>query len=77
MFRTKLNIFDGAIFTSVKPYFKNVLNSIEFPLGSIFLHNSVFPEKTYNCKNVGRKSFVNNRTIIFKIRNYAMEGRHQ
>ena len=32
IFRTKLNIYDGAIFTSVKLYFKNVLNSIELPL---------------------------------------------
>ena len=29
IFRTKLNIYDGAFFTSVKPYFKNVLNWIE------------------------------------------------
>ena len=34
--RTKLNIYDGASLTSVKPYFKNVLNSIEWPLSSIF-----------------------------------------
>ena len=35
IFRTKLNIYDGAIFTSVKLYFKNVLNSIELPLKSL------------------------------------------
>ena len=36
IFRTMSNIYDGAFFTSVKPYFKNVLNSIELSLGSIF-----------------------------------------
>ena len=30
------NIFNQAFFTFVKPDFKNVLNSIELPLGSIF-----------------------------------------
>ena len=34
--RTKLNIYDGAFFTLVKPYFKNVLDLIILPLGSIF-----------------------------------------
>ena len=34
--RTRQNICHGAFFTSVKPYFKNVLNSIELHLGSIF-----------------------------------------
>ena len=32
--------------------------SLELSLGSIFLHNSVFHEKTYNYKNVGRKSLL-------------------
>ena len=41
----KSDIFDGAFFTSVKPYFKIVLNSIELPL-----HNAPFSEKTYNCE---------------------------
>ena len=36
IFRPKLNIHDGAFFTLVKPYFKNVLNLIEFLLGPIF-----------------------------------------
>ena len=36
IFRIKLEIYDGAFVTSVKPYFKNVLNSIKLPLGSIF-----------------------------------------
>ena len=46
IFRTKLNIYNGAFFTSVKPYFKNVLNSIELPLGCIFYttHRSSLPE---------------------------------
>ena len=54
IFRTKLNIYDGAFFSSIKPYFKNVLNLIQLPLGSIFLHNSPFREKTYNSENFGR-----------------------
>ena len=29
IFRAKLNKYDAAFFTLVKPYFKNVLNSIE------------------------------------------------
>ena len=48
------NIFNQAFFTSVKPYFKNVLNSIKLPLGSIF-YTTHFREKTYNCENFGRK----------------------
>ena len=35
-FRTKSNIYNGVFFTLVKSYFKNVLNSIELPRGSIF-----------------------------------------
>ena len=30
LFRNKSNIYDGAFFTSLKPYFKNVLNLVEF-----------------------------------------------
>ena len=51
------NIFNQAFFTSVKLYFKNVLNSIELPLGSIF-YTAHFHEKTYNCENFGRNFFL-------------------
>ena len=78
IFRTKSNIYNGAFFTSVKPYFKNVLNSIELPLSSIFYTTHPSVKKTYNSENVGKKkSFVNNGTIFFfEIRNYSMEWRH-
>ena len=35
-FELSQHICNRPFFTSVKPYFKNVLNSIELPLGSIF-----------------------------------------
>ena len=77
VFRTKLNIYNGAFFTLVKPYFKNVLNSIALLLGSNFLHNSLFHEKTDNCENFGRKSlFLAMEQFFIEIRNYAMEWRH-
>ena len=52
IFRTKSNIYDGAFFTSVKPYFKNVLNSIELPLGSIFCTTHPFVKKLTTVKKV-------------------------
>ena len=36
---------DGAFFTSVKPYFKNIVNSIKLPLGSIFYTTLSFVKK--------------------------------
>ena len=45
--RTKSNIYSEAFFTLVKPYFKNVLNSIELPLGSFFYTTHPFVKKTY------------------------------
>ena len=66
MFRTKSNIYDGtnftsniydgADFTSVKPYFKNVINSIKLPLGCIF----------YTTLSFAKKPFVKNRAIFSK-----------
>ena len=57
---------------------KKVLNSIELPLGSIFLHNSLFHEKTYNSKNVWRKSLLlTMEHFFFKIQNYTLEWCHQ
>ena len=53
-----MNINDGAFFTSVKPYFKNVLNSIELPLSSIFYTSHPFLKKTYNSENFRRKSLL-------------------
>ena len=67
IFRTKLNIYDGAFFVLAKPYFKNLtFNSIEFPLGSIFYttHHLVKKLTTENFRN--KKYFVNNRRIFFR-----------
>ena len=55
IFRTKSNIYSGAFFTSVKPYFKNVLNSIELPLRSIFYTTHPFVKKLTTLKNSGEK----------------------
>ena len=39
-----------SCFTSVKPYFKNVLSSIELPLGSIFYATHPFVKKLRTVK---------------------------
>ena len=57
IFRTKSKIYDGAFFTSVKPYFKGVLNSIELPLGSIFCTTHPFVKKLSTVKTSGEKVF--------------------
>ena len=57
IFRTKLNIYDGAFFTSVKPYFKNVLNWIEQPLGPNFCKTHPFVKKLATVKTSGEKVF--------------------
>ena len=44
--------------TLANSYFKKVLNLIELSLGSIFLHNSPFREKTYNSENFRRKCLL-------------------
>ena len=52
IFRTKSNIYNGAFFTLVKPYFKNVLNLLKLPLGPIFYTTYRFVKKNlqpYNC----------------------------
>ena len=51
------NVYDGAFFTSVKPYFKNVVNSIELPLGSIFYTSHPFVKKL-TTENFKRKSLL-------------------
>ena len=67
IFKTKLNIYSGAFFSLVKPYFKNVLNLIELPLGSSFSTTHPFVKKLTTVKTL---SFVSNRTIFFQIQNY-------
>ena len=52
-----LSIFNGAFFTSVKPYFKNVLNLIELPLGCIFYTTHSFMKKLTNVETSGEKVF--------------------
>ena len=44
-------------FTSVKPCFKNVLNLIELPLGSIFYTTHLFVKKLTTVKTSGEKVF--------------------
>ena len=70
IFKTKLNICDGAFFTLVKPYFKNILNQITFRFH--FLHNSPFRKKTYDHE----KSCSQWNNFFFEIRNYSMEWHH-
>ena len=55
IFRTKLSIYSGAFFTLVKSYFKNVLNSIELPFGSIFYTTHPFRKKLATVKTSGKK----------------------
>ena len=74
----KQRSYNGAFFTLVKLYFKNILNSIKFPLGSVFCTTNNFVKKFTTVKTLHEKYFVNNRTIfIVEIRNYAMEWCHQ
>ena len=40
-----------------KPYFKNVLNSVELPLGCIFHTADSFMKKLTTMKTSGEKSF--------------------
>ena len=64
VFRTKSNIYNRAFFTLVKPYFKNVLNSIKLPLGSIFCTTHPFVKKLATVKWREKKSFANNGIIF-------------
>ena len=57
IFRTKSNIYDRAFFSSIKPYFKNVLNSMGLPLGFIFCRTYPFVKKLTNVKTSGEKVF--------------------
>ena len=66
-----------TFFTLVKPYFKNILNSIKLPLGSIFYMTYPFVKKAYNSENIGRKSLLLTVEPFFEILNYAMEWCHQ
>ena len=64
-FRTKSNSYDGAFFISVKPYFKNLLNSVKLPLGSAFYATHPFVKNLQLRKLWEKKSFVNNGTCFF------------
>ena len=48
-----------------QPYFKNILNSTELPLSSIFYTTHPFMKKLTTLKTSGEKSFVNNGTFLF------------
>ena len=52
MFRTKSNIYDGAFFTLVKPYFRNVLNSFELPSGFIFYTTNPLVKKISTLRKI-------------------------
>ena len=62
IFRTKLNVYNGAFFTSVKPYFKNVLNSIELSLGCIFYTTHSFVK---TLKTSGESIFLTIEQLFF------------
>ena len=70
IFRTKLNIYDGAFFTSVKPYFKNVCNSIKF----IFYTTRPFVKISYNSENFWRKSLLLTIDLSFFFRNSKLRS---
>ena len=53
IFRTKPDIYDEALFTSAKSYFKNVLNLIEWPLVSNFYTAHPFVKKLTTLKTSG------------------------
>ena len=57
IFRTKWNICDGVFFTSVKPYLKNVLNSIELRLSFVFYTTHPFVKNLTTLKTSGEKLF--------------------
>ena len=57
IFRTKSNIYNAAFFTSVKPYFENVLNSMELHLGCSFCTTHPFVKKLTTVKTSGEKVF--------------------
>ena len=57
IFRTKLSIYNGSFFNSVKPYFENVLNSVELPSGSNFCTTHPFTKKLVTVKTLGEKVF--------------------
>ena len=67
IFRTKLNIENGAFFTLVKPYFKNVLNLIELPLGYSFCTTHPFVKKLANVKTLGESLLLTIEQFFFRI----------
>ena len=65
MFRTKSNIYDGAFFTLFKPYFRNILNSIELPSGFIFYTTNPLVKKVSTLKALGEKVYCEKWNIFF------------
>ena len=67
----KSNIYSGVFFTLVKPYFKNVLNSVKLPLGSIFYTTQPLMKKLTTLKTSGQKVLTMEHIFFFEIGNYA------
>ena len=65
-------MYDAAFFTSVKPYFKNVLNSIKLPLGSIFYTTHLFFEKLSTLKTSG-ESLLLTMELFFSLKFEIMQ----
>ena len=59
-------MYDGAFFTSVKPYFKNILNLIELPLSYIFHMTQPFVKKLTTLKTSGEKVFYKKKKYFKK-----------
>ena len=68
IFRTTSNIYIGAFFTLVKPYFKNKLNPIELSLSSFFKQLTLSWKNLQLWKLWEKKSLVNNGTFFLKLR---------
>ena len=64
-------------FTSVKLYFKNVLNSIELPYGSIFYTTHIFGKNLQPWKLREKSLLLTIEQFFFETWNYTMEWRHQ
>ena len=56
--QNQVKICNGAFFTSVKPYFKNVLNSIELPLSFVFYTTHPFVKNLAILKTSREKLFL-------------------
>ena len=65
IFRTKSNIYNGAFFTLVKPYFENVLNLIKLPLGSNFCTTHPLVKKLTTVETSGEKFLLTIEQFCF------------